>query len=120
MQRQTKQKQQLTQALQTFKSFFTAEDLHTKLENKKIGVATVYRFLKTLTENGELHSYQCNRRTLYSTHKKSHCHFTCERCGSMKHIDIKTIDFLKNQLQEQICHFQIDVSGVCQKCGGKQ
>ncbi|MBS3170086.1 transcriptional repressor [Candidatus Woesearchaeota archaeon] len=118
MKRATQQKQLIMGEITTFSSFFNAEELYHKVSKKnlKIGIATIYRFLNDLTKNGEIHSFQCNRRTLYSNSKKNHCHFTCEKCGETKHIDIKKVDFLYQQVKGEICHVQIDVTGICQKC----
>ncbi len=112
--RQTKQKQTLHTVLQKMNNFFNAEDLHAKVPT--IGMATIYRYLNTAVKQGEIHSYQCERKTVYSTSKKNHSHFTCEKCGETKHIHLNKLDFLKNQLKEKICHVQIDIAGICEKC----
>ena len=118
MKRLTKQKQLIEQEISSFSSFFNAEDLYKKVSknNSKIGIATIYRFLNDLTNNGEIHSFLCNRKTIYSNSKKNHCHFACEKCGERKHIDIKKLDFLNQQVDGKVCHFQIDVTGICNKC----
>ncbi len=118
MKRETKQKQIILGEITALSSFFNAEELHQKVSqnNPKIGIATVYRFLNDLAAKGEIHSFLCDRRTIYSNSKKNHCHFTCERCGERKHIDIRKLDFLDKQVDGEVCHFQIDVTGVCKKC----
>ena len=122
MKRSTKQKQVMEREIKTFDSFFNAEELHKKIskKNPKIGIATIYRFLNDLTRNGEIHSFLCKRKTLYSNSKKNHCHFACEKCGERKHIDLKKIDFLNSHVDGEVCHFQIDVTGVCKRCITKQ
>ena len=114
--RKTKQKELIKEEIEKVGSFFTAEDLFNKikLRDKKIGIATIYRFLNDFRKRGELHSYLCNRRTVYSKGKNNHCHFICQRCGQVKHFGVDSIDFLK--IKEKICHFQIDVYGTCKKC----
>jgi len=118
MKRSTKQKQLIEQEISSFSSFFNAEELYDKVskKNSKVGIATIYRFLNDLTKNGEIHSFLCNRKTLYSNSKKNHCHFSCEKCGERKHIEIKKLDFLYRQVEGEICHFQIDISGICKRC----
>ena len=64
----------------------------------------------------QIHSYICNRRTVYSIGDNSHCHFTCEKCGKVEHIQINSLDFIKNKINGSICHFQIDVFGTCESC----
>ena len=121
--RNTKQKSILENEIKNFSSFFTAEDLlkKTKQKDPKIGIATIYRFLSELTNKRQIHTYTCNRKTLYSLNKQSHCHFTCESCGNTQHIDVKSLDFLKNKIEKinSICHFQIDISGICNSCSNK-
>ena len=116
--RQTRQKEALYDEIQKIKSFFTAEDLLKRVnsKNQNIGIATIYRFLKYLTQKEKIHSYLCQGRTIYSKDKKAHCHFTCELCGETTHFDVKNINFLDKSLKGSVCHFQIDVSGICEKC----
>ncbi|MDO8656565.1 MAG: transcriptional repressor [Nanoarchaeota archaeon] len=116
--RLTKQKHLLEEAIGKYRSFFNAEEVHQKVSerNPKIGLATIYRYLNDQVNVGKLHSYTCNRRTLYSTSKKNHCHFHCERCGEIKHIQLQRLDFLKQDIEGDICHFQIDVKGICREC----
>ena len=121
MKRSTQQKQLIMQEITNFNSFFNAEELYHEAakKNPKIGLATIYRLLNDLTKNGEIHSFQCNRKTLYSSSKMNHCHFTCENCGERIHIDIKKLDFMDALVEGEVCHFQIDVTGVCKRCTNK-
>ena len=116
--RQTKQKSLIQEEINSFSSFFNAEKLYDKVSKKKssIGIATIYRLLNSLVNKGEIHSYICDRKTVYSNSKKIHCHFKCNRCGKVRHMDIKKIDFLRSQVKGEICHFQIDITGVCEEC----
>jgi Fe2+ or Zn2+ uptake regulation protein len=106
--RNTKQKNILDEEVKKFNKYFTAEELHEKVSNKGIGQATVYRYLK---EKG-LHSYLCDRRTIYSNKKISHCHFIDENTGKIIHFDVDSIDFLKNKIPGEITSFQIEVKGI--------
>ncbi|MGK0209483.1 MAG: Fur family ferric uptake transcriptional regulator [Patescibacteria group bacterium] len=116
--RNTRQKEILEKSTSLQKGFFTAQDLLTKAQQKdsKIGIATIYRHLKTQAMTNKLHAYTCKNQTLYSTNQLSHSHFTCEKCKTTKHLKIDNIDFIKNNLEDQICHFQIDLTGTCEKC----
>ena len=114
--RKTKQKEIIKEEIEKISTLFTADELYERIKkvNTKIGIATVYRFLKKLKQQGNLHSYLCKRKTVYSKEKISHCHFVCEKCNQINHFDVKSLDFLK--LKEKICHFQIEVYGTCEKC----
>ena len=116
--RKTKQKELLNKELETFTTFFTAEDIHNKLKKKdsKLGIATVYRFLQDSRKKRQLHSYICERKIIYSKESNNHCHYTCQKCGKMIHFNISSLDSIKKSIKGSICHFQIDVHGVCEKC----
>jgi Fe2+ or Zn2+ uptake regulation protein len=119
--RQTIQKRYLDNALNSIEEFFTAEELYKTVVKKSsdISIATVYRFLKDKVIARELHSYICDKRTVYSIDSKSHCHYTCQICGNKQHIDINDIGSIKKNINGAICHFQVDVTGVCDKCRKK-
>lgn len=122
--RLTKQKKILEEELNNFKTFFTAEELLEKGRNRdsNLGIATVYRFLKEKTNNNatevgnSIHSYYCDRRQVYSTQDKNHCHFVCTKCGKKTHFKIFDINFLKKSVKGKICHFQLDIHGICEDC----
>ena len=117
--RNTRQKEVLKKEISKFQSFFTAEDLFENANkiDKSIGIATVYRFLKELRANKQIFFYTCDKRLVYSNDKKSHCHFVCQETGKITHFDIDSLDFLKNKIPGEISSFQIEVKGVCNKCG---
>ena len=115
------QKNLIEKEINLFQSFFNAEELYERVakKNSKIGIATIYRFLKKRSKEGKIHTYSCNRKTIYSSNIKNHCHFTCKNCGDVKHINLKKIDFLNNEVKGSICHFQIDINGICEQCKTK-
>ena len=117
--RSTRQKQYIQKKLDEIDAFFNAEDLleAAKKENKKIGIATIYRFLNELKKDNLIYSYRCNRRTVFSNQNKSHCHFICENTGKIIHFRIDSLDFLKNKIPGTIKSFQLEVKGTCnEKC----
>lgn len=116
--RNTKQKELISDELDKFEGFFTAEDLHSKVSKKHpcIGIATVYRYLKNLRKEKRLHSYTCDGKLVYSKNRKSHCHFVCEETGQITHFEVDSLDFLKNKIPGTISSFQIEVKGKCNNC----
>jgi Fe2+ or Zn2+ uptake regulation protein len=112
--RETLQKKVLKREIQRFNRFFTAEELHARVKN--IGIATVYRFLKEAEQNHELHSYLCDRKMVYSRSKDDHCAFVCQRCNKRTHFDISSVDFFKKKVPGSLCHFQLEVHGLCDSC----
>jgi len=119
--RNTKQKMLISQELHKIDSFFNAEDLYNKAKkkDKEIGMATIYRFLNEAKSKGELYTYTCDRKTIYSKGKKSHCHFECEKTGKIIHFEIDNIDFLKDKIPGTITSFQLEVKGICNTCDKK-
>ena len=114
--RQTRQKELIGKELSNLDSFFTAENLHDKVKDNNIGISTVYRFLRELKNKNKLHYYVCDRKSIYSKNKSNHCHFICQKCGKVVHINIDSLDFLNKKIVGSICHFQIDVEGICEDC----
>ncbi len=116
--RQTRQKEILNNELENTAGFFTAEELFEEAikNDKKLGLATVYRFLKNLREKQQIFSYMCDGRLVYSRQKKSHCHFVCESTGKIIHFDVDSLDFLKDKIPGTIKSFQIEVKGLCDDC----
>ena len=116
--RKTRQKETIHTEIAAFTSLFTADELFEKVKKKDdtIGIATVYRLLKQLRAKKELHSYICGRKMVYSPDKNNHCHFICQRCNRITHFSVDKIDFLKTKINGDICHFQIDVHGLCSDC----
>jgi Fur family transcriptional regulator, ferric uptake regulator len=120
--RNTKQKEIINREISKFKTFFTAEDLYEKVKSidKNIGLATVYRFLKSMREVGEIFSYTCKGKLVYSKENRSHCHFVCEETGKVIHFSINSLDFLKDKIPGSITSFQIEVKGICDKCSDEK
>lgn len=120
--RSTQQKILILDVISSFGTFFTADDLFSEVskKNDKIGIATVYRMLSELKRQDKIHTYICDRKTLYAMNKTNHCHFICNDCGKTDHISIEKIDFLKKDIPGKVCHFQIDIYGICGKCEAKK
>ncbi|MFH1786244.1 MAG: transcriptional repressor [archaeon] len=118
MPRKTRQKELLLSEVEKLDVIFSADDLFKLAREKdtKIGIATVYRFLRNLMAKQQLHSYLCNRRMVYSKDMNSHCHFICQKCGKVAHFKVEDIGFIKEKIDGQLCHFQIDVHGLCRGC----
>lgn len=116
--RETRQKKAIESEINKIKTFFNAEEIYNNLKktNPGIGIATVYRFLKDMQKNREIHSFTCDRKSLYSKKGMSHSHFVCEICGKTEHINLDKIDFVKKIVSGKICHVQLEVSGICNSC----
>ncbi len=114
--RLTRQKAILAEEINLYHGVFDACSLQGQVKKRDptLGLATIYRYLKNLESKEEIHSYNCNGRKIYSRQKTNHAHFTCEQCGKKEHMHLPNADFL--DVPGKVCHFQVDVVGVCKEC----
>ena len=87
----TKQRKAIFSALQGDTSHPTAEDVYTKVKGDMptISLATVYRNLKLLAEEGmilEISRADGPNRYDFQTH--DHYHFVCDQCDGVQDLDI--------------------------------
>lgn len=107
------------------KGHITAEELYTKLRKKhsSLGLATVYRTLKILTEGKLAHERRFNDGyTRYElTHDDSHHdHLVCIECGRVEEFENDEIEELQNKVAAEygftINEHKLELYGLCNKC----
>ena len=106
-----------------------AEELHKKLaENQlKISLATLYRALNFLTENGfirELDFGEDHKHYELSSPNKQHHHLICSVCGLTvefkdKNLYEYAVKIAKNQNNFNMKDYQFNIFGLCKKCAKK-
>lgn len=113
----TRQKKIIDTQRQKLNFFYSAEHLFEKVNeiDKKISIATIYRYLKDLREKNQIYIYICDGKKIYSNNKSNHCHFICEKTNDIIHFDVDNIDFLKNKVPGEITSFSLEVRGICKK-----
>ena len=111
--RNTRQKEIIESEIKKINKFFNAEDLLEKVSkiDKNIGIATIYRYLKDLRDKDRIYSYTCQGKVIYSSTKRSHCHFECSESGEVIHFELDNLDFLKDKIPGDIESFQLEVKG---------
>ena len=119
--RKTKQESAISSEVSKMDGFFTAEDLFSRIRSShpKIGLATVYRRMKKMAADGNLHRFRHGRSVVYSSRPNNVTHFICERCGRTAHLRLDSADFIglaKKDIGGRVCHFQLDIFGVCKIC----
>lgn len=120
----TTQRMAILKALNEGRRHVTAQELFEKVNgpHPEIGFATVYRFLRTLTEGefvtevrmgGLPARYEVNSKT-------HHDHLTCVRCGKICEFENKTIESLQEKVAKQfgfrLTHHVLELYGVCPDC----
>lgn len=103
----------------------TAEYLYAKIQEKdpKISLATLYRNLNQLTENGiikKIDGLETSSHYDHNTHE--HYHFICTKCRRVFDIDAEVAPELIRRTEEKtdflIENHDIVFSGICKECRG--
>lgn len=84
--RSTRQRDVISRLLEEAPGPLAVGDIHerARAELPRLGIATVYRTLKLLTEQHRIHPVLLDGETLYeATGKGHHHHFSCTRCGKV-------------------------------------
>ena len=91
--RVTAQRIAISKMVETIPEFVSAQELHEKLsrEGRGIGLATVYRTLQAMAEEGILDTMQEGTETLYRycETEEHHHHLMCRRCGKTVEIALE-------------------------------
>jgi Fur family ferric uptake transcriptional regulator len=124
-QRMTKQQTAVADALAVIPDFLSAQELHRQLVDSgtKISLATVYRVLTQLTEEGRADSVRREdgeavyRQCAVSVH---HHHIVCEQCGTAVEIETPEVEQLVEKSARahgftQVRH-TMEIFGVCSDC----
>lgn len=121
--KRTQNQERILKLLQTIRRSLSAQDIYQELRNGKqsIGLATVYRSLETLKQEGCLQVRTlANGESVYSAlHQDCH-HMTCVRCGESITFDECPVRQLETELQQSY-HFKIyyhtlEFFGLCNQC----
>ena len=129
---QTKQKVIILDLLQRNQSVhLTVEQMLTILKNEEtpVGKTTLYRFLESMIEQGEVQKYTLDNMTscyqyIGGDEVHNHYHLKCNCCGKITHVDDPSINRMNNKI-EKSCDFKIDQSrtvfyGLCKECQEEQ
>ena len=123
-QRWTPQRKLILKVFLQQKGHISIDDLHKKIQNEDttIGIATLYRTMKLLTEAGLADMHSFNEKTTYERlyQVKHHDHLICKTCG-------KTVEFehpLIEKYQVEVCErhgfdlrsHRMELFGICNEC----
>lgn len=120
----TGQRLAILEALHAGRTHVTAQEVYEIVGTKdpEIGFATVYRFLRTLTE----HSFVTEVRmgglpARYElTPKSHHDHLTCVRCGRICEFENTAIEQMQEKVATQfgfkLTSHVLELYGVCPEC----
>lgn len=125
----TQQRMAILKSLHEGRRHVTAQELYEKLnkEHPEIGFATVYRFLRALTEGNfvtEVRMGGLPARYELTPTKSHHDHLTCVKCGKICEFENKAIEALQEKVAYQfgfvLTHHVLELYGVCPSCQSKK
>ena len=124
MYKHSKQRDMILEYLKGTKSHPTPEHIFDalRLSHAEIGIATVYRNLKALQDQGLVKKLNVGEGAdRYDADTSNHYHFLCDCCGEVSDIykDDLEISFKKNN-QMTIKNHELYVYGRCAGCNKKQ
>lgn len=123
VQRQTRQKDAIREALRENDEFISAQDLHRRLEEHgtHIGLATVYRQLNALADAGLADTIRLDGQQLFRLcgDDGHHHHLVCVRCGRTVEIEPPSESWLRGIADAHgftVESHTLEVFGLCPDC----
>lgn len=120
----TNQRMAILRCLHEGRRHITAQELYEKVnrDHPEIGFATVYRFLRTLTEGRFVTEVRMGGLPArYELAPKGHHdHLTCVKCGKIVEFENRAIESLQEKVANQfgftLTHHILELYGVCPDC----
>jgi len=124
MKRNTWQREAVRSALGKSDGFISAQALHGALRDAgtTIGLATVYRALTDLTDEGEADTLTQDGEALYRacTPDTHHHHLICRRCGATEEIKADPVETWARSIAAEHGYTKaehvVDIFGLCPAC----
>ncbi|GGB91914.1 transcriptional repressor [Cellulomonas carbonis] len=125
MQRMTRQRTAVAEALGTVEDFRSAQQLHELLRDQGhgIGLATVYRTLQSLAEAGDVDVLRtAEGESVYRRceRREHHHHLVCRRCGATVEIEGPDVETWADRVGRRHGFVDIDhtveLFGTCARC----
>jgi Fur family ferric uptake transcriptional regulator len=121
--RETRQKQEVRNALLDGDDFISAQELYAQLraEGSRIGLATVYRNLNEMVRNEEADSFVATggEQRFRACSQNHHHHLICTECGRTTEIQPPLEKWVDRTAREhgftRVRHV-VDLFGVCGDC----
>lgn len=119
----TKQRMIILEELRKVTSHPTAEQLHQMVRQRLpgISIATVYRNLETLTDEGEIMKLDvAGTRRRFDGNSVNHYHIRCTRCGRVDDVHMDLVASLEQAAARlsgyRIQSHNVEFTGICPEC----
>lgn len=123
----TSQRLLILEVIRSGPNHFTAQEVFESVSeiNSAVGFATVYRFLRTLSDHSfvtEIRMGGMPARYEWAV-KKHHDHLTCSNCGKIVEFENSEIETLQEMVARefgfQLTGHVLELYGTCPECQGK-
>lgn len=121
--RLTKQRKLVYDVFSKMNSRLTVEELYYIVKDQEpgIGLITVYRTLRMLSECGLLRRFRHNDGSFrYELTQKSFHHLICTKCGHIRESSDEELEKSHMQLAAnnsfRVSHIRLELYGICQPC----
>ena len=124
--RNTEQKRAIFETISGIGVHMSAEEVKAKLDEKDLGIglATVYRNLNLLCEEGKIQKFTGKDYSFFDGNPKPHDHLHCIHCGKVVDIETSYNDKLDvkaaNDTNAKILYHSTTFEGICPKCMEKE
>ncbi len=122
----TKQREAILKVLYTNSDHFSPESLHALIKrdypNLNVGIATIYRTLNLLEENGIVTSisFGVQGKKFELGNKPHHDHMICVNCGKIIEFEDEVIEKRQYEIAKKydfkIEHHLMQLFGLCKEC----
>ncbi|SFS10803.1 zinc uptake regulator, Fur family [Agrococcus baldri] len=125
--RTTRQREAVREALGASEEFVSAQSLHQSLRagGSTVGLATVYRALAALAEDGEADALQSGGEVLYRACTPTHHHhLICRSCGRTVELEAAAVERWAGQVAAEHGFVElehtVDIFGLCGECAAER
>ena len=121
--RMTRQRKLIFEELKKVSSHPTAEDLHRIVRKRlpKISIATVYRNLDILSEEGMIWKMNvAGTQRRFDGNTVNHYHIRCSVCGRMDDVPMELLATVEETAAKfsgyQVLSHRVEFTGICPEC----
>ena len=121
--RNTKQRRIILEELRKVTCHPTADELHQMVRKRlpRINIATVYRNLEILTDEGEVMKLDvAGTQRRFDGTPENHYHIRCSRCGRVDDVHIEIRASLEKSAEEscgyRVQSHRVEFTGICPEC----
>lgn len=115
-----KNQQVIYDVIQSTCQHMTAEEIYLKCKEResKLSLATVYRNLGSMVEDGVIRRISfVGEPDHYDRNMIRHEHVICEQCGDLMDVELGDLrSYLEEKLGSRLCSYDLSMRYICKTC----